>query len=71
MPCLCKQCKFRSVGCLSFSMRICIKNLDQGQLEVGVASYSKCLKISYTTVSDKIAYTNIVDPDQTAPEGAV
>ena len=29
--------------------------------------YSKCPKISYTEVSDKIAYANSVDPDQTAP----
>ena len=26
---------------------------------------------SYTRVSDKMAYTNSEDPDQTAPEGAV
>ena len=32
---------------------------------------SKCPKISYTLVSDKIAYANSADPDQTAPEGAV
>ena len=29
-----------------------------------------CPKISYIKVSDKIAYTNSADPDQTAPEGA-
>ena len=28
----------------------------------------KCPKISYTKVSDKIAYANSTDPDQTAPE---
>ena len=33
--------------------------------------YSKCPKISNTKVSDRIAYANSVDPDQTAPEGAV
>ena len=33
--------------------------------------YGKCAKISYTKVSDKIAYANSVDSDQTAPEGAV
>ena len=33
--------------------------------------YSKCPKISYTLVSDKTAYANSADPDQTAPEGAV
>ena len=29
--------------------------------------YSKCPKISYTKVSDKMTYANSVDPDQTAP----
>ena len=33
--------------------------------------YGKCSKISYTKMSDKMAYANIVDPNQTAPEGAV
>ena len=33
--------------------------------------YSKCPEISYTKVSDKMAYTNSADTDQTAPEGAV
>ena len=33
--------------------------------------YSKRPKISYTEVSDKMAYANSIDPDQTAPEGAV
>ena len=33
--------------------------------------YSKCCKNSNTKVSDKMAYANSVDPDQTAPEGAV
>ena len=33
--------------------------------------YGKCPKISYTKVSDKIAYANSADPDQTAPEGAI
>ena len=33
--------------------------------------YSKYPKISNTKVSDKMAYANRVDPDQTAPEGAV
>ena len=35
------------------------------------AYYGKCPKISYTKVSDKMAYANSADPDQTAPEGAV
>ena len=33
--------------------------------------YSKCPKILYTKVADKISYANSVVPDQTAPEGAV
>ena len=33
--------------------------------------YGKCPKISYTKVSDKMAYANSADPDQIAPEGAV
>ena len=38
---------------------------------VSLSIYGKCPKISYTKVSNKIAYTNSEDPDQTAPEGAV
>ena len=30
--------------------------------------YSKCPKISYTNISDKMVYANSADPDQTAPE---
>ena len=30
--------------------------------------YRKCPNISYTKVSDKMAYANSVDPDQTAPQ---
>ena len=33
--------------------------------------YDKCPKISYTEVTDKMAYANNADPDQTAPKGAV
>ena len=33
--------------------------------------YRKCPKILYNHVSDKIAYPNSADLDQTAPEGAV
>ena len=36
-----------------------------------MGTYGKCPKISYTKVSDKMAYANSADPDQTAPEGAV
>ena len=34
-------------------------------------SYSKCPKVLYTKVADKILYANSIDPDQTAPKGAV
>ena len=34
-------------------------------------TYIECNKIPYTKVSDKTAYANSADPDQTAPEGAV
>ena len=30
--------------------------------------YDKCPKILYTELSDKMAYANNVDPDQTAPD---
>ena len=33
--------------------------------------YGKCPKNLNTKVSDKMTYANSVDPDQTAPEGAV
>ena len=33
--------------------------------------YGKCPKISETKVSDKVAYANSADSDQTAPERAV
>ena len=33
--------------------------------------YGKCPEILYIKVSDKMAYANSADPDQTAPEGAV
>ena len=33
--------------------------------------YGKCPKFSYDKVSDKMAYANSADPDQTAPKGAV
>ena len=34
-------------------------------------TYGKYPKNSNTKTSDKMTYTNSVDPDQTAPEGAV
>ena len=33
--------------------------------------FAKCPKILYTKVSEKLAYANSANPDQTAPEGAV
>ena len=36
-----------------------------------ILSYGKCPKILYTKMSDKMAYANSADPDQTAPKGAV
>ena len=33
--------------------------------------YSKCPKIWYINISDKMVYADSADPDQTAPEGAV
>ena len=33
--------------------------------------YGKCPRILNTIMSDKIAYANTADPDQTAPDGAV
>ena len=36
-----------------------------------IVQYGKYPKISYTKVSDKVAYANSEGPDQTAPEGAV
>ena len=35
------------------------------------SNYRKFAKFSYITVSDKMAYANSADPDQTTPEGAV
>ena len=48
--------------------------LRTGELKRGIWSYfwyGKCPKILYTKVTDKMAYANSIDPDQTAPEGAV
>ena len=42
-----------------------------GHYDQLLQKYGKCPKISYTKVSDKMAYANSVDPDQTAPDGAV
>ena len=33
--------------------------------------YDKCPKIMYTKVTDKLAYANSADLDQSAPKGAV
>ena len=40
-------------------------------MELSLSKYGKCPKISYTKVPDKVAHANSVDPDQTAPEGAI
>ena len=37
----------------------------------GILEYGKCPKNLYTKVSDRMAYVNSADPDQTAPSGAV
>ena len=34
-------------------------------------TYVKCPKISHTKVSDKMAYANSTDSDQTAPEVSI
>ena len=34
-------------------------------------NYGKCHRISYIKLSDKMRYANSVDPNMTAPEGAV
>ena len=36
-----------------------------------IAWYGKCPKTLNTKASDKMTYANSVDPDQTAPSGAV
>ena len=41
---------------------------SQGTYYLVKVVYGKCIKISYTKVSDKMAYANSADPDQTAPE---
>ena len=47
-------------------------NLAIGNSEVTPENrYSEYPKISYTKVYNKMANANSVDPDQTAPEGAV
>ena len=34
-------------------------------------TYGNYPKLLYTKVADKMSYANSIDPDQTAPEGAV
>ena len=46
-------------------------NTEISMLNIEIPYYGKCPKISYTKVSDKMAYANSADPDQTAPSGAV
>ena len=45
------------------------KDYRQGRFIV--QNYGKCSKVLYTKVSNKMAFANNADPDQTAPEGAV
>ena len=40
-------------------------------IETHIHERGKCPKILNTKVSDKMAYTNSADPDQTAPDGAI
>ena len=47
------------------------KSAKQIHFLFGEGHYSKCPKILYTKVADKIAYANSADPDQTASEGVV
>ena len=42
-----------------------------GHIGIPLIQYGNCSKISYTKVSNKMAYANSADQDQTAPEGAV
>ena len=42
-----------------------------GDCMIFYLGYGKSPKILNTTVSDKMAYANSADPDQTTPEGAV
>ena len=46
------------------------KNVWSVPEEDKVIMLLNCAKIFYTKVSEKIAYANNVDSDQTAPEGA-
>ena len=50
---------------------LCLRNTLYILLALLNCIYNKCPKISYTLVSDKIAYANSAGPDQTAPKGAV
>ena len=61
---ICGQC-ISQLGCTSTQS-------NQASLSVcRTVGYGKCPKILYSKVSDKMAYANSADPDQTAPEGAV
>ena len=55
-----------------FSLDIDLRNRENKQQWKFLSlQYGKCPKILYTKVSDKMAYVNSADPDQTAPMGAV
>ena len=43
---------------------------ERDGMEESTRHYGKCPKISNTKVSDKMAFANSADLDQTAPEGA-
>ena len=47
---------------------ILIKKKQQKNIAFSIRHYCKCPKILYTKVSDKMAYINIADLEQTAPE---
>ena len=53
------------------SLPKCDNNMRFGPVSVLFNHYGKCPKNSNTKASDKMTYANSVDPDQTAPEGAV
>ena len=63
---LTKTLKFVDADANSSTIALC--KCYSGKLE---SIYCKCPKISNTKASDKMTYANSVDPDQTAPEGAV
>ena len=43
--------------------------VERGNKDTAEQRYSKCPKILYTKVPNKMIYANSADPDLTAPEG--